>query len=121
MPKRRVGHQLVRLSQARSAAAMSRARSCVSQVKPSPIVCHDDLIAEARQARALAGLPGALDELHDADPLAAPEQAQRQAERGRRLALAGPVWTMSRPFSIVFYATSASCTALRFAILARWR
>src|SRR6266481_6709239 len=32
-----------------------------------------------------------------------------------------PVWTMSSPFSIVFSATSASCTALRFAILALWR
>ena len=37
------------------------------------------------------------------------------------LPLPVPVWTMSRPFSIVFSATSASCTALRFAILARWR
>ena len=32
-----------------------------------------------------------------------------------------PVWTMSKPFSIVLPATSASCTALRLAILARWR
>ena len=37
------------------------------------------------------------------------------------LPLPGPVWTMRSPFSIVFSATSASCTALRFAILARWR
>ena len=37
------------------------------------------------------------------------------------LPLPVPVWTMSRPFSIVLPATSASCTALRLAILARWR
>ena len=35
--------------------------------------------------------------------------------------LPGPVWTISSPFSIVLPATSASCTALRFSILARWR
>src|SRR5258708_38708230 len=32
-----------------------------------------------------------------------------------------PVWTMSRPFSTVLAATSASWTALRLAILALWR
>ena len=37
---RRIGHQFAALAQARSAAAMSRLRSCVSQVKPSPIVCQ---------------------------------------------------------------------------------
>src|ERR1700727_2069140 len=37
------------------------------------------------------------------------------------LPLPVPVWTISKPFSIVFSATSASCTALRFAILARYR
>src|SRR6185436_18694786 len=37
------------------------------------------------------------------------------------LPLPGPVLTISRPFSMVFDATSASCTALRFSILARWR
>src|SRR5438132_64571 len=37
------------------------------------------------------------------------------------LPLPVPVWTMSRPFSTVLPATSASCTALRFSILARWR
>ena len=35
--------------------------------------------------------------------------------------LPGPVWTMRRPFSMVLPATSASCTALRFAVLVRWR
>src|SRR5437660_3990330 len=37
------------------------------------------------------------------------------------LPLPVPVWTISKPFSTVLPATSASCTALRFAILARWR
>ena len=37
------------------------------------------------------------------------------------LPLPGPVLTISRPFSIVLEATSASCTALRFAIFALWR
>ena len=37
------------------------------------------------------------------------------------LPLPGPVLTISRPFSTVLPATSASCTALRLAILARWR
>ena len=76
-------------AQARSAAATSRLRSCVSQVKPSPIVCHDDLVAERRKRIAFRRVPGALDELHDADPMAAPEHAQRKPERGGRFALAG--------------------------------
>ena len=37
------------------------------------------------------------------------------------LPLPGPVWTISRPFSTVLAATSASCTALRLAILAACR
>ena len=49
----------------------------------------DDLIAELRQRIALGGVPGALDELHHADPLAAPEHAQRQPESRGGFALAG--------------------------------
>src|SRR5260370_17484671 len=37
------------------------------------------------------------------------------------LPLPAPVCTMRRPFAIFFAAASASCTALRFAIFARWR
>src|SRR5215472_2884987 len=37
------------------------------------------------------------------------------------LPLPAPVWTISKPFSMVLPATSASCTALRLAILARCR
>src|SRR5258708_4188012 len=46
-------------------------------------------VAERREGVALAGMPGALDELHDADPVAAPEHAQRQPEGGGGFALAG--------------------------------
>src|SRR5262249_24223225 len=49
-----------------------------------------DLVAEARERIALGRMPGALDELHHADPVPAPEHAQREPERRRRLALAGP-------------------------------
>ena len=35
--------------------------------------------------------------------------------------LPGPVWTISRPPSLVLDATSASCTAFRFSIFALWR
>ena len=48
-----------------------------------------DQVAEAGEGVALAGGPGALDELHHADRPAAPEHAQREAERRRGLALAG--------------------------------
>src|SRR3546814_291549 len=46
------------------------------------------LIAEALQRGALAGLPLALPELHDADPHAVAQRAEHQAEGSRRLALA---------------------------------
>src|SRR5262249_31480102 len=38
---------------------------------------------------ALGRMPGALDELHHADPMATPEHAQREPERRRRFSLAG--------------------------------
>ena len=91
---------------------------------PGEALAHrvpDDLVAEPRERVALGRMPRALDELHHADAMAAPQRAQRKSERRSRFALAGPVWTISRPFSTVLPATSASCTALRFAILARWR
>src|SRR5690606_25684000 len=45
-------------------------------------------IAEDGEGVALAGLPAALDELHDADAASVAEHPERQAEGGRRLALA---------------------------------
>src|SRR5262249_28798107 len=49
-----------------------------------------DLVAEAFQRVALGRVPGAFDELHDADPVAAPEHAQREPECRGRFSLAGP-------------------------------
>ncbi|GJD69152.1 hypothetical protein MMMDOFMJ_2078 [Methylobacterium gnaphalii] len=47
-----------------------------------------DPVAERFQGVLLAGVPGALDELHDADSPAAAEGAQHQPPGRRRLALA---------------------------------
>jgi hypothetical protein len=49
----------------------------------------DKLIAKARQCVALRRMPGAFDELHDADAVAAPKHPQRQSECGCRFAFAG--------------------------------
>ena len=62
--------------------------SCVSQVKPSPIVCQETRSPNAAKASFSPGMPGTLDELDDTDPLAVAKHAQGQAEGGRRLALA---------------------------------
>ena len=75
-------------SQAARAAAMSRARSCVSQVKPSPIVL---IVTRSRNFSSTVRspvCPVALDELDDADLHAVAERAEDHAEGGRRLALA---------------------------------
>ena len=77
------------MDQARCAAAMSRARSCVSQVKPSPMVCQAICALELRERVALGGVPGALDELHDADAAAAAQHAQRETEGRGRFPFAG--------------------------------
>src|SRR5205809_946917 len=49
-----------------------------------------ELIAEFFQRIAFGAVPGALDELHDADAMTPPEHAQRQPEGGGRFALARP-------------------------------
>ena len=77
-------------AQAASAAAMSR---LMILRLPGEALAHrvpDDLRAEGGKSLLLAGVPRALDELHDADPAAVAEHTQRQAEGGRRLALPGP-------------------------------
>src|SRR5690606_180202 len=48
-----------------------------------------DQLAETRQRVALAGMPGTLDELHDADAAAVSEHPQRETECRGRLSLAG--------------------------------
>src|SRR5262245_31388178 len=107
--------------QARPAAAMSRALSCVSQVKPSPIECHATRLPKAAKASFSPVCQAPL--TNCTMPTRRPWPSMRSAspKAAVDLPLPGPVLTISRPFSIVLPATSASCTALRFAILARWR
>ena len=78
------------VDQARRAAATSRARSWVSQVKPSPMVLPIDEVVEAAEGFAFAGRPGALDELDDGAGTVAAEHAEEEAEGGGGLAFAGP-------------------------------
>ena len=85
----RIGHQLLRLAP----SALGR-RDVAAEILrlPGEALAHGvpgDLIAELGQRVALGRMPGALDELHHADPLAAAEHAQRKPERRRGLALAG--------------------------------
>ena len=77
------------VSQAFAAAAMSRALSCVSQVKPSPSVYQRTMIAEALEHAPFAGVPRALDELHHGAFPAIADHAQHEAEGRGRFALAG--------------------------------
>ena len=93
-------------AQARSAAATSRAQVLGL---PGEALAHGvpgDPVAEGGERVALAGVPGALDELHDADAAAVAEHAQREAEgggatcpcRGRCGRSAGPSrWSCRRP------------------------
>ena len=108
-------------AQARSAAATSRARSCVSQVKPSPSVCHStwspNFSTAVRSPDCQAPLPNCTTPQRKPRPSARSISPKAAVD----LPLPLPVWTISRPFSIVLAATSASCAALRLAILALWR
>ncbi len=93
---------------------MSRALSCVPPGEPSPRVCQTTRSPKAATAwRSPVSQPPLMN-WHHPDPPAAPQRPEHQPEGRRGLALAGPVFTMSRPFSMVLAATSASCTALRF-------
>ena len=56
------------------------------------------LVAERDESIALRGVPRALDELHDADPMATAEHAQREPEGGGGFALAGPGVDDEKPF-----------------------
>src|SRR5262249_11732748 len=57
-----------------------------------------DLLAERGQSITLGRVPGALDELHDADTLAAADHAQGKPERRRGFSLAGPRMNDEEPF-----------------------
>ena len=79
-------------------------------------------VAEAFEHAPLAGVPRALDELHHGAFPAIADHAQHEAEGRGRFALAGAGMDDEQSLlGIVLAATSASCAALRFAILARWR
>jgi len=114
----RIGDEFARFAPGASAAATSRARSWVSQVNPRPW-CARRVARRTFAARLAPPMPGALDELHHADAMTAPEHAQGKPEGADVFPLPVPVWTMSRPSRSSSRATSASCTALRLAILAR--
>src|SRR5690606_18420476 len=109
------------LSHAFSAAAISRARSCVSHVKPSPIVCHSTWSPKPARASFSPVCQAPL--MNCPTPTRRPWASILSArpKAAVDLPLPGPVLTIRRPFSIFFSATSASCTALRLAILALWR
>src|SRR5262245_29444392 len=109
------------LAQARRAASTSRLRSCVSQVKPSPRVCHSTSAPSrstaARSPVCQAPLPNCTTPQRRPRPSARSSRPQAAVD----LPLPLPVWTISRPFSIVLAATSASWIALRLAIFVLWR
>src|SRR5205814_282978 len=85
-----VGHQLDRLGP----GALGRrhvARAVLGL--PGEALPHGvprNAVAERRKRVALAGVPGALDELHHTDPMTASEHAQGEPECRRRFALTGP-------------------------------
>ena len=85
------------------------------------MVCHDTRSPNAASASRSAVCQAPL--MNCTTPTRWPRPSMRNASPNAAvdLPLPAPVWTMRSPFSIVFSATSASCTALRFAILARWR
>src|SRR5690348_14050409 len=87
--KARVGHELPRL---RPGTLGGRDITRTILRLPGEALAHrvpGDLIAKAGERVALGRMPRALDELHDADAMAAAEHAQGEAEGGRRLPLAG--------------------------------
>ena len=67
---------------------MSRSRSCVSQVKPSPMMWSVTRSGNFASSCARRCPTTALDELHDADGHAMADVAEHHAERGGDLALA---------------------------------
>ena len=105
------------LEQLAQQAAMSRALSWVSQVKPSPSVCHSTWFPKrstaVRSPVCQAPLPNCTTPQRNPRPRARSISPKAAVD----FPLPLPVWTISRPFSTVFAATSASWMALRLAIL----
>src|SRR5271166_5867570 len=118
------GSAIMRLAspQAASAAATSRARSCVSQVKPSPIVRHSTWVP--KRSTPIRSPVDQAPLMNCTTPTRKPRPRARRASPNAAvdLPLPAPVWTMRRPFSSIgFAATSASCAALRLTIFALCR
>src|SRR5580700_10286065 len=87
--KARIGHEFARL---RPGALGGRDIARAVLRVPGEALAHrvpGDLIAEADERVALGRMPRALDELHDADAVAASEHAQGKAEGRGRFSLAG--------------------------------
>jgi hypothetical protein len=99
-----------------------RWRSWVSQVKPSPMVCHSTRSPKHSSARRSPVCQAPLMNCTTPTRQSFPSARSRRPNAAVDLPLPGPVWTISRPLeAMVLEATSASCTALRLAILAAWR
>ncbi len=87
--KARIGHQFARL---RPCALGRRDIARAILRLPGKPLAHrvpSELIAEFFQRVALGRVPGALDELHHTDAIAAPKHAQRQSKSRGRFSLAG--------------------------------
>src|SRR3984957_7061185 len=122
--RRMEGSAIMRLASAHAAvaAATSRARSCVSHVKPSPMVRHSTWAP--KRSMAVRSPVDQAPLMNCTTPTRRPRPSARKTSPNAAVdfPLPGPVWTMRRPFSrIGFAATSASCTALRLAIFALCR
>src|SRR5262245_43701023 len=93
-----IGHELERLRP----GALGRRNVALEVLRlPGEAFPHrvpGHLLAESGQRVALRRVPGALDELHHADPMPAAEHAQGEAERGGGLALAGAGVDDEQPF-----------------------
>src|SRR5260370_18300567 len=85
----RIGHELQRLRP----GALGRGDVALEILGfPGEALTHGvprHLLAEFRKRITFRRVPGTLDELHDANAVAAPQHAQRQAERRRGFAFAG--------------------------------
>src|SRR5262249_56486105 len=88
-PERRVSHQLERLCP----GALRGGDVALEVLRlPGEALAHGvpgHLVRERGEGVALRRAPRSFDELHDADPMAATEHAQREAESGRGFPLAG--------------------------------
>ena len=91
-------------SQAARAAAMSRARSWVSQVKPSPMTLTSTRSGKRLRKKRSPVSRRPLTNCTTPSFSPCPRQRIARPQAAVLLPLPVPVWTSSRPFSIVFEA-----------------